>query len=70
MLERGLLESYNFTFVGKLHAGEASTSDLYTVTSEGSVIREFLWSMFRSLSVLPFYAVVVGTVLLAWLLIL
>ena len=69
MLERGFRESYN-SFVGKVHAGEASTSDLYTVASHGSMAREFLWSMFRSFSVLPFYVAVVATVLLAWWLIL
>ena len=69
MLERRFRKSYD-TFVGKVHAGEASASDLYAVTPEGSMIRGFIWSMFLSLSVLPFYAAVVGTVILAWRLIL
>ena len=69
MLERRFRKSYN-TFVEKVHAGKVRTSDLYAVTSKGSVALGLLWSMFRSFSVLPFYFAVVGTVLLAWLLIL
>ena len=69
MLERRFRKSYK-TFVGKVHAGEVCASDLYAVTSEGSVVRGFLWSMFRSFSVVPFYFAVIGTVLLAWQLIL
>ena len=69
MLEIRFRKSYN-TFVGKVHAGKVRTSDLYTVTPEGSVAPGLLWSMFLSFSVLPFYFAVVGTVLLAWRLIL
>ena len=69
MLERGFRESYN-CFVRKVHAGEVVTSDLYTVAPHGSVVPGFIWSMFRSFSVLPFYVAVVATVLLAWWLIL
>ena len=67
-LERRFRKSYN-TFVEKVHAGKVRTSDLYAVTRKGSVALGLLWSMFRSFSVLPFYFAVVGTVLLAWLLI-
>ena len=69
MLERRFRKSYK-TSVGKVHAGEVCASDLYAVIPEGPVVRGFLWSMFRSFSVLPFYFAVVGTVLLAWRLIL
>ena len=64
-LERGFRRSYN-AFVGKLHSGQASTSDLYTVSPSGSIPTGLLWAMFRSFSVLPFYLVVTATVLLAW----
>ena len=69
MLERGFRESYN-CFVRKIHAGQASTSDLYNVAPRGSSAQGLLWSMSRSFSVLPFYLAVVATVLLAWWLIL
>ncbi len=69
MLERRFRKSYK-TFVGKVHAGEVCASDVYAVTPEGSVVRGFLWSMFGSFSVVPFYVAVVGTVTLAWQLIL
>ena len=69
MLERRFRKSYN-AFVGKVHARQVCTSDLYTVAPHGSAAREFAWSMFRSFSVLPFYVALVGTVLLAWWLIL
>ena len=68
MLERGFRNSYN-NFVGRLHLGQLIASDLYTVIGCGSKVRIFLWAMFQSFSVLPFYFVVVVTVLLAWLLI-
>ena len=69
MLERRFRKSYN-NFVGKLHIGPVTTSHLYTVVPDGSIARVMLWAMFRSFSVLPFYAAVVVTVLLAWRLIL
>jgi len=68
-LERGFRRSYG-GFVRKIHAGQASSADLYTVAPAGSVPRGTLRAMFMSFSVLPFYVVVVGTVLLAWRLIL
>ena len=69
MLERRFRKSYN-NFVGKVQAGEVCASDLFAVTPEGPVAPGLLWSMFLSFSVLPFYFTVVGTVLLAWRLIL
>ena len=67
-LERGFRRSYG-RFVLKIHEGQASISDLYAVFPTGSITQGTLWAMFRSFSVLPFYIVVVGTVLLAWRLI-
>ena len=67
-LERGFRRSYG-SFVRKIHEGQVSISDLYAVVPTGSITRGTLWAMFRSFSVPPFYAVVVGTVLLAWRLI-
>ena len=67
-LERRFRNSYD-SFVGRLHLGQMIASDLYTVIGGGSKVRIFLWAMFQSFSVLPFYFVVVVTILLAWLLI-
>ena len=69
MLERRFRNSYN-SFVGKVHRGQLATSDLYTVIGCGSKVRIFLWAMFLSFSVLPFYVAVIATVLLVWRLIL
>ena len=68
-LERGFRRSFD-DFVYRLHEGWVSAHDLFTVDFIGSIPRETLWAMFVSFSVWPFYAVVVATVLLAWLLIL
>ena len=69
MLERRFRTSYN-SFVDKLHVGQATTSDLYTVVADGSIARVMLRAMFLSFSVLPFYVAVLSTILLAWLVIL
>ena len=68
LLERRFRNSYD-DFVEKLHHGQQIASKLYGITGYGSKARLFLWAMFRSFSVLPFYFVVVVTILLAWLLI-
>ena len=70
-LERRFRNSYR-GFVRKVQDGEvyASGSDLFVVAPIGSTPREFLWAMFKSFSILPFYAVVVATILLAWLVVL
>ena len=68
-LERGFRRSYG-NFIVKLREGRVTSSDLFVVAPTGSTPRWTLWAMFRSFSVAPFYAVVVGTVVLAWLLIL
>ncbi len=67
-LERGFRRSYE-RFVGKLHEERLTDSDLYNVAPTGSTPRGTLWAMFKSFPILPFYAVVVATVALAWLLI-
>ena len=68
-LERDLRESYD-AFVGELHGGEASPSDLYAVAPSGSTAKGMFWAMFRSFSVPLFYVVVAATVTLAWRLVL
>ena len=64
-LERGFRNSYD-AFVGKVHRGQVSTSDLYTVAATGSKVKRLLWALFRSFSVLPFYSTVGVMILLAW----
>ena len=64
-LERGFRSSYG-SFVSRVHEGKVSISDLYAVAPTGSTLRGTLWAMFRSFAVLPFYAIVAGTVLVAW----
>ncbi len=68
-LERGFRRSYN-AFVGKVHGGQVSASDLYAVAPSGSIAKGTLWAMFMSFSVPPFYLVVAITVVLAWRLVL
>ena len=68
-LERGFCKSYD-AFVGKVHRGQVSTSDLYIVATTGSRVKRLLWAMFWSFSTLPFYAAITVTVLLAWCLVL
>ena len=68
-LERRFRNSYS-GFVRKVQNEEMTVPDLFAVVPTGSTPREFLWAMFRSFSVLPFYIVVVGTILLAWLVVL
>ena len=63
-LERGFRDSYK-AFVCKLHKGQ-EPSGIYSVERTGSTVLGTLLAMFNSFSVLPFYAIVVGTVLLAW----
>ena len=69
MLERRFRNAYDNS-VDTLHLGQSIVSDLYSVIGHGSKVRIFLWAMFQSFSVLPFYLVVVLTILLAWVLIL
>lgn len=67
-LERGFRSSYR-SFVRRLHEGQLTASGIFYVYPTGSIWRGTLWAMFRSFSVPPFYAAVVATVVLAWLLI-
>ena len=64
-LERRFRNSYDY-FVDKVHHSELSVVDLYKVRTSGSEIGQFLWSMFRSPSTLPFYLLVAATIFLAW----
>ena len=68
-LERRFRNSYD-AFVSKVHGDNVCRSDLYAVAPSGSTLGGFLWAMFLSFSVLPFYLAVTATVLLAWLVIL
>ena len=68
-LEQGFRRSYG-SFVVQLHEGRLAASDLFSVAPTGSIAQGTFWAMIKSFSVPPFYGVVVGTVLLAWLLIL
>ena len=64
-LERNFRRSYD-QFVEKLHQEQAIPSNLYIVAPTGSTPKEAIRAMFNSFSVLPFYGVVVITVLLTW----
>ena len=64
-MERGFRRSYS-SFVDKVHRDEVSKVDLFVVGPTGSIAAGLFWAMFRSFSVLPFYAVVTATVVLAW----
>ena len=68
-LERRFRKSYS-AFVEKVHDGEIATSDLYTVAPSGSEIGQFCWALFRSFSILPFYLILIATIILTWQLIL
>lgn len=66
-LERSFRREYN-KFVAKIHKGQYVASDLYIVPPPESLARGTLEAMIR-FSVLPFYALVAATLLLAWWLI-
>ena len=68
-LEGGFRKSYD-VFVAKVHSGHALTSDLFAIAPSGSIARGLIEAMFRSFSLLPFYLMVLVTVLLAWRLVL
>lgn len=68
-LERRFRKSYS-AFVGKVHERKTTMADLFDVAPSGSELGQFCWALFRSFSVLPFYASVAVTILLAcWLII-
>ena len=67
-LERAFRSSYT-SFVSKIHGESVSTHDLYSVNASGSILRHFFWALFRSFSILPFYIIVIATVIITWLLV-
>ena len=67
-LERAFRSSYT-SFVSKIHGESVSTDDLYSVNASGSIPRHFFWALFRSFSILPFYLMVMATVIITWLLV-
>jgi hypothetical protein len=52
-LEKMFRQSYN-SFIEKLHTGEITPADLYSVTPSGSTLRNFAVSL-KSFSIWPFY---------------
>ena len=70
-LERLFRDRYN-GFIKKLHESTASIEDVFIVTATNSV-RQLLWSLMMSsvsISVAPFYVVLLLTITAAWSLIL
>ena len=63
-LEKGFRNSYE-SFVGKIHLGELTPSDLYPVAPCGSNLERVTTSL-RSFSIWPFYPTIVAMILLAW----
>ena len=63
-LERAFRNSYN-AFVAKLHTGDLAADDLYGVKPTGMGVGH-VWACLRSFSILPFYAVLTATIVLAW----
>ena len=64
-LERAFIASQN-SFVGKLHGGQLKTTDIFRVIPSGMGWQLVGRCLFGSVSILPFYVLVVATVLLAW----
>ena len=67
-LERAFIGSYD-AFVEKLHGGSLSATDVYKVAPTGSIPKRFVGCL-GSFSIWPFYLVILGTILLAWLVVL
>ena len=67
-LERGFRRSYH-TFVHELHEGRINAYDLFAIDFVGRIQSETLWAMFMSFSVVPFYTMVMATIILSWWLI-
>ena len=63
-LEKGFRNSYE-GFVGKIHLGELTSPDLYTIAPCGSNLERVTASL-RSFSIWPFYLTIVVMILLAW----
>ena len=68
-LERAFRNSYN-AFVGDLHRGELCPSELFRVAPTGMDWRLVGRCLLGSVSIPPFYVLVVATVLFTWLLVL
>ena len=66
-LERSYRNSYD-TFVAKLHSGDLASSEVYSVKPTGMGWRAVVWC-FRSFATLPFYFLLIITILLSWLVI-
>ena len=64
-LERAFIRSQN-AFVSKLHEGKLKDADMYKVFPMGMGLRLVISSLLGSLSILPFYVLVIATVLVAW----
>ena len=63
-LERGFRHSYD-AFVKKLHSGQLTSSDLYTVAPTGGIPKLFVGSKL-SFSIWPFYLTLVVMILIVW----
>ncbi len=63
-LERGFRRSYD-AFVKKLHSGQLTSSDLYTVAPTGGIPKLFARSKL-SFSIWPFYLTLVVMILIVW----
>ncbi|MDE2815074.1 MAG: hypothetical protein OXM03_08600 [Chloroflexota bacterium] len=66
-LERAFRNSYE-TFVSKLHKGDLASSDIYLVKPTGMGWK-LAWRCLWSVSILPFYLLLVVTIVLSWLVI-
>ncbi len=67
-LERAFISSYD-RFVSRLHGRALASEELFAISPSGSIPRTALRAVL-SFSIWPFYALILATTLLAWLLIL
>ena len=65
-LERRFRSSYD-RFVAKVHTQSVEITDLYVVRPQGPFHNGLFWALFLSFAVLPFYAAITATVVIAWL---
>ena len=68
-LERAFRKSYD-TFVCKLHENRLKESEVYRMASMDMGWRLVVWCMLDSLSILPFYTIIIATIVVArcWIL--
>lgn len=64
-LERAFIKSQN-EFVTKLHKEELGSGDVYKVIPKGMGMTLVLRCLLGSVSILPFYVLVVATILVSW----